>query len=330
MGSTTCSDPGFAVLQPSFRLGEQKRPTFHPQQSGKIRVQPDKHWHCFEGILGETAERRRASMGLSERCEAILSWNWGTGKRQILYTFRGIVHPNSTGQDSNGEPLALFSAVSSDVPALVTLCCCSACEAVFPSVRVPSAFLRVSRASRHVPRASRRVPRASRRVARASRRVPRAFLHVPRVLRAFLRAPRAFLRGHVPFCVLNVIFCVFTSFSAWSHAFLRAPRAFLRGHMLFYVLNVIFCVFTSFSACFTCFSACSTCFSACLQLFCVFTAFLRVHLLLCMITCLLRAPRAFLRCCFAEALSVSWGHPNSMQGCQTSNINPIHRGWIEA
>ena len=39
-----------------------------------ICVQPDKYWHCFEGNLGETAERRGgARMGLSERYDAILS-----------------------------------------------------------------------------------------------------------------------------------------------------------------------------------------------------------------------------------------------------------------
>ena len=59
------------------RNGERKRPTFHPQRPRTICVQPDKYWHCFEGNLGETAERRgRARMGLSERYDAILSWNW--------------------------------------------------------------------------------------------------------------------------------------------------------------------------------------------------------------------------------------------------------------
>ena len=56
------------------RSGERKRPTFHPPRSRTICVQPDKYWHCFEGNLGETAERRDgARMGLSERYDAILS-----------------------------------------------------------------------------------------------------------------------------------------------------------------------------------------------------------------------------------------------------------------
>ena len=42
------------------RSEERKRPTFHPSRSGTICVQPDKHCHCFEGSLGETAERRSA------------------------------------------------------------------------------------------------------------------------------------------------------------------------------------------------------------------------------------------------------------------------------
>ena len=50
------------------------RPTFHPPRSRTICVQPDKYWHCFEGNLGETAERRGgARMSLFERYDAILS-----------------------------------------------------------------------------------------------------------------------------------------------------------------------------------------------------------------------------------------------------------------
>ena len=67
-------------------------------------------------------------------------------KGQFLYTSQGIVHPNGTGQNSNDVPLALFSAISNDVPALLTLCCCSACEAVFASLHIPRHFLRVARA----------------------------------------------------------------------------------------------------------------------------------------------------------------------------------------
>ena len=59
------------------RSGERKRPTFHPLRSRTVCVQPDKYWHCFNSILGETAEKWvRAHMGLSERYCAILSWNW--------------------------------------------------------------------------------------------------------------------------------------------------------------------------------------------------------------------------------------------------------------
>ena len=40
-----------------------------------IDIQPDKHWHCFEGNAVETAERRGGvHMGLSECYAAILSW----------------------------------------------------------------------------------------------------------------------------------------------------------------------------------------------------------------------------------------------------------------
>ena len=54
--------------------GERQRPTFHPTRSRTVCVQPHRHWHCFEGNLGETVERQgRARMGLSERYDAILS-----------------------------------------------------------------------------------------------------------------------------------------------------------------------------------------------------------------------------------------------------------------
>ena len=43
---------------------------------GNICVQPDKHWHNFEGNLRETSERQgKARMGLSECCNASLSRN---------------------------------------------------------------------------------------------------------------------------------------------------------------------------------------------------------------------------------------------------------------
>ena len=54
------------------RSEERKRPTFHPPRSTTICVQPGKYWHCVEGNLGETAERRGdARMGLSERYDEL-------------------------------------------------------------------------------------------------------------------------------------------------------------------------------------------------------------------------------------------------------------------
>ena len=51
--------------------------TSQTHRSRTICVQPGKYWHCFEGNLGETAERwGRAHMGLSEHYDAIFSWNW--------------------------------------------------------------------------------------------------------------------------------------------------------------------------------------------------------------------------------------------------------------
>ena len=65
-----------ALIAERKRSGERQRPIFRPPRSETIRVQPDKHCHCFESNLGETAERRGGeSVGLSERCDTILSWN---------------------------------------------------------------------------------------------------------------------------------------------------------------------------------------------------------------------------------------------------------------
>ena len=56
------------------RSGERKRPTFQAPRSGTISVQPGKYWHCLEGNLGETGEKRDgARMSLSEHYDAILS-----------------------------------------------------------------------------------------------------------------------------------------------------------------------------------------------------------------------------------------------------------------
>ena len=53
------------------RSGEREQLTFHPPRPRTICVLR-KYWHCFEGSLGETAERRGgARMGLSERYDAI-------------------------------------------------------------------------------------------------------------------------------------------------------------------------------------------------------------------------------------------------------------------
>ena len=55
--------------------GVEKGSGRHSTLQGRERsVFKDKYWHCFEGNLGETAERRgRVRMGLSERYDIILS-----------------------------------------------------------------------------------------------------------------------------------------------------------------------------------------------------------------------------------------------------------------
>ena len=76
-----------ALIAKGKRNGERKRTTFHPPRSGTICVLPDKDWHCLEGNLGETAERRGgARMGLSECYEAILCWNWNWTLIRSQYT----------------------------------------------------------------------------------------------------------------------------------------------------------------------------------------------------------------------------------------------------
>ena len=59
------------------RSGKRKKQTLHPPKSRTICVQPNKYWHCFGGNLRETAERRGGErMGVCERYDATLSWNW--------------------------------------------------------------------------------------------------------------------------------------------------------------------------------------------------------------------------------------------------------------
>ena len=56
---------------------KKNQPTCNPPRTGTVFVQPDKHWYCFQGNLGGTAERRgRALMGLSEYCHAVVYRNW--------------------------------------------------------------------------------------------------------------------------------------------------------------------------------------------------------------------------------------------------------------
>ena len=74
-------------------------------------------------------------------------WAWETGKRRFLYTSWGIVHPNGTGQTTAMTSPSLFFLPS------VTMCqhflrivawlASLACEAVFPTLCIPHAFLRV-------------------------------------------------------------------------------------------------------------------------------------------------------------------------------------------
>ena len=66
--------PALTLGRQGWRSGERKRSTVHPPRLGTMCFLPDKHWHCFEGNLGETAERRGgARMGFSERYDATLS-----------------------------------------------------------------------------------------------------------------------------------------------------------------------------------------------------------------------------------------------------------------
>ena len=118
-----------------------------------------------------------------------LGSGWGNGNKAIPLYFSGHRSPERhwSKQQWPASPFILPSVTV--CPALFMLCCCSACQAVFPSLRVPHAFRHVPRAFRHVPRAFRHVPRAFLRVPHAFLHVPRAFRHVPH---AFLRVPRAF------------------------------------------------------------------------------------------------------------------------------------------
>ena len=43
--------------------GDRKQTTFHPLRSWTVRVQQDKHWHCFKSNTGDTAETDWSAYG---------------------------------------------------------------------------------------------------------------------------------------------------------------------------------------------------------------------------------------------------------------------------
>ena len=58
------------------RHGKRKRSTIFLEKTRKGHRQWDKHWNCYKGNVGGTAERRgEAHMGFLERIDTILNWN---------------------------------------------------------------------------------------------------------------------------------------------------------------------------------------------------------------------------------------------------------------
>ena len=84
------------------RSGERKRPTSSCLRPGPISVQPDKHWYCIKGSLGEKAERwGRACMGLSSAAMPS-SWIWKleTFRIQLFSICKPLLH-GTTGMKQN-------------------------------------------------------------------------------------------------------------------------------------------------------------------------------------------------------------------------------------
>ena len=58
------------------RHGKRKRLTIFVERTREGHRQWDKHWNCYKGNVGKTAERRgEAHMGFLERIDTILNWN---------------------------------------------------------------------------------------------------------------------------------------------------------------------------------------------------------------------------------------------------------------
>ena len=71
---------------------------------------------------------------------SILHLGLGNGRKVFLCTSSGIVHPNSTGQNSNDEPLTFSLPSETLFPALLTLCYCLPRKVVFLSLWIPHDF----------------------------------------------------------------------------------------------------------------------------------------------------------------------------------------------
>ena len=194
---------------------------------------------------------------------------WEIGKRQFLYTSWGIVHLNGTGQNSNDECQAFFLLPSVTmcqhclhcvVAGLVSL----ACEAVFPSLHVPCAFL----CSMHFSVCSMCFS-----VFHVLFCVFHVLFCVFRVLfcvfRVLFCVPCAFLCVPCVFCVFHVLFGVPCAFLWVPCAFLCVPCAFLCVPCAFLCSMHFSVCSTCFSVCFMCFSVCSMCFSVCSMCFSV-------------------------------------------------------------
>ena len=149
-----------------------------------------------------------AACGLSNpTCAFCLLCAWEAGKRQLLHTSCGIVHPNNTGQNCNNEPLA-FLLPPVTVCQHCSLCvCCLACELGLPGrLAYPCVFHSL-----------------------------------------FCVFHSLFYVFHSFFCVFHSLFCVFHSLFYVIHAFFCVFHSlFYVIHAFFCVFHALFCVFHAF------------------------------------------------------------------------------------
>ena len=155
MGSTTCSDPGFAALQPSFTLGKQEKRQFnytHYTVAHKWTRQLFPIPASYENNIalakpdGHTVHARPNPFSLQPFSSLALYQIKIILEEKFLFlcTSRGIVHLTALLETAVMSPQCFLPSVvvwQHCLPCVVARLVSLACQVVFLSLHVPHAFL---------------------------------------------------------------------------------------------------------------------------------------------------------------------------------------------